>query len=132
MIYLLDTNIISFLLKGNTSIKANVAKKISEGCNVQIPVVAYYEAKRGLIAAGATTKLQSFINFVNKLGILNTTISTYDIAAQIYADLSKNGNIIEDADIFLGASAIEHDAILVTNNEKHLSHIKNLKLEVWN
>ena len=59
------------------------------------------------------------------------TTTTLDIAAQIYADLKKTGKPIEDDDLFIGASALEHDAILVTNNEKHLGHIKDLKIEAW-
>ena len=100
--------------------------------DVKIPVVAYYEAKRGLLATGATTKLDRFLNFAQKLGIVNTTIGTYDVASQIYADLRKEGKLIEDADIFIGAASLENGAILVTNNPSHLSRIKNIQLEVWN
>ncbi len=56
----------------------------------------------------------------------------YERSAQIYADLKKDGNIIEDDDIFIGATALENDAVLVTNNERHLGRINGLKIEVWN
>lgn len=131
MIYLLDTNIISYIIKGNMSIKSSLVKLITNGNEVHIPAVAYYEAKRGLLATGATAKLERFMHFVNRQGIVNTTITTYDTAAQIYSDLSKAGKLIEDADIFIGATALEHNAVLITNNEQHLSHIKNLQIEVW-
>ena len=42
-----------------------------------------------------------------------------------------DANIIEDDDIFIGATALENDAIFVTNNERHLGRIKDLKYEVW-
>jgi predicted nucleic acid-binding protein len=71
------------------------------------------------------------INFAKVLGIVELKTSTLDIAAQIYADLKNDGNIIEDDDIFIGATALENDAILVTNNERHLGRIKDLKYEVW-
>ena len=57
--------------------------------------------------------------------------SKLDFAAQIYSDLKKSGKLIEDDDIFIGAMALENNAILVTNNERHLERINDLKLEVW-
>ncbi len=85
-----------------------------------------------MLATGASTKLQKFLNFAQKLGLVNTTVETFDIASNVYADLRKSGNIIEDSDIFIGSASIEHGAILITNNEEHLSRIKDIRLEVWN
>ncbi|MBP5438894.1 MAG: PIN domain-containing protein [Treponema sp.] len=132
MTYFLDTNIISYIIKGNSEIRTKTAKLIANGHEVKIPVVAYYEAKRGLLATGASTKLQKFLNFAQKLGLVNTTVETFDIASNVYADLRKSGNIIEDSDIFIGSASIEYGAILITNNEEHLSRIKDIRLEVWN
>lgn len=52
-------------------------------------------------------------------------------ASDIYADLRRTGRIIEDSDIFIGASALVNNAILVTNNEEHLGRIKGLRIENW-
>lgn len=52
-------------------------------------------------------------------------------AAEIYVDLRNKGNIIEDADILIGAICLENDLTLVTNNEEHFKRIKNLKFENW-
>ena len=48
MTYLLDANIISYLLKGDERLKAIIADKLWQGDKVMIPRVAYYEVKRGL------------------------------------------------------------------------------------
>lgn len=131
MTYFLDTNIISYIIKGNAEIYAKTVQLLEDGNDVKIPAVAYYEVKRGLIVVGASSKLQLFLTFAQKLGVVNTTIETYDIAAQVYADLRTSGKIIEDADIFIGAEAVKHNAILITNNAEHLSRIKNIHIEVW-
>ncbi len=55
----------------------------------------------------------------------------YERSAQIYADLKNTGKLIEDDDIFIGATTIENDAVLITNNEQPLGRIKDLKYEVW-
>ncbi len=130
MTYFLDTNIISYLLKGKKSVLKRIDELAEEKNEILIPSIAYYEIKRGLLASGATTKLNLFLNFAEEMGIVELTISTLDISSQIYADLQSNGNLIEDADIFIGASALEHNAVLLTNNEQHLGRIKDLKIEV--
>ena len=131
MTYLLDANIISYLLKGDERLKAIIADKLWQGDKVMIPRVAYYEVKRGLLARGATAKMQRFMNWASLLGTVGLTDDTLDIAAQVYADLSKKGRLIEDDDIFIGSTAIKYNAVLVTNNVDHLSRIDNLNIENW-
>ena len=131
MTYLLDANIISYLLKGDKRLKAIIADKLWQGDKVMIPRVAYYEVKRGLLARGATAKMQRFMNWASLLGTVGLTDDTLDIAAQVYADLSKKGRLIEDDDIFIGSTAIKYNAVLVTNNVDHLSRIDNLNIENW-
>ena len=132
MTYFLDTNIISYLLKGNATVLKKLEELGEEDNQVGIPSVAYYEIKRGLLASGATTKLTRFLNFVKQIGIVELKSSTLDLASQIYADLKNSGDMIEDDDIFIGATALESEAVLITNNEQHLGRIKDLKIEVWN
>ena len=132
MTYFLDTNIISYLLKGNASVLKRLEELAEEDNQFGIPSIAYYEIKRGLLASGATTKLTRFLNFVKQIGIVELKSSTLDLASQIYADLKKSGDMIEDHDIFIGATALESEAVLITNNEQHLGRIKDLKIEVWN
>lgn len=131
MTYFLDTNIVSYILKGNQFILEKVERLVRNKDDVALPVIVYYEVKRGLISSGATKKLNLFLNFATKMGIVDLKTSTLDLASVIYAELRKQGNVIEDDDIFIGASALEHNAILVTNNERHLGRIKDLRIEVW-
>ncbi len=130
MIYCLDTNIISYHLKGNRMVLKHFEIAALNDDKILIPSIAYYEIKRGLIASGATEKMNKFLAFAEYLGIAELKTSTLEIAAQIYADLKKSGEVIEDDDIFIGAIALENNAVLVTNNVAHLGRIKNLKIEV--
>ena len=45
--------------------------------------------------------------------------------------LEKDGEIIDDADLFIAACAVDINATLVTNNEKHFKRIKELKVQNW-
>lgn len=133
MKYFLDTNIISYLIQKNTSVRQKLQELIDQDdVELYISVVTYYELKRGLIASNATAKLNALqITLHSHFQIVMMNFDMFERSAQIYADLKKSGNLIEDDDIFIGASALEHNAILITNNEKHLGRIKDLKLEVW-
>ena len=48
-VYALDSNIISFYLKGNETVIENIEKAISEDHTILIAPIAYYEVKRGLL-----------------------------------------------------------------------------------
>jgi tRNA(fMet)-specific endonuclease VapC len=53
------------------------------------------------------------------------------VYAKEKALLRKNGTIIDDMDIFIGATAIANDMILVSDNEKHLKRLSKIKIENW-
>lgn len=50
------------------------------------------------------------------------------IAGKIRSSLAVKGEKIGDMDVLIAASAIARDAILLTQNAKHFSRIKNLKI----
>ena len=54
-----------------------------------------------------------------------------DVFGEIKSSLERKGNIIEDLDILIGATALSHNLILVTNNVKHFRKIKDLRMENW-
>ena len=132
MKYFLDTNIISYILNGNEKVKNRIEEILLNNDIISIPVFSYYEIKRGLLSVGASAKIERFNNFVKICELVDINISTFDIAAQIYAQLKQEGNLIEDADLFIGVSALENNAVLITNNANHLQRIPNLKIEVLN
>ena len=71
--------------------------------------------------------INTFIRRVRVLPILNVI----GIYAREKALLRKTGNIIDDLDIFIGATAIANNMILVTDNEKHLSRLSDIQIENW-
>lgn len=131
MLYLLDTNIISYLLINDTTTVANFDKCLVAGNDIKIPDIAYYEVQRGLLYNNSKKLQKSFDNFCLSQGIMEVTIPAFYRAAQIYAKLRKKGQLIEDADLIIAAIAIENNAILATNNTGHMSRIEKLKLENW-
>jgi tRNA(fMet)-specific endonuclease VapC len=131
MKYVLDTNIITAILKGDEKLNQKIKKSILDGESILINAISYYEIKRGLLAINATTKLKNFEFFCNSFGLLLLdTLSIFDIAAEIYSDLRNRGKPIKDADILIASIVIFNDFVLVSN-DTHFIRIQNLKLENW-
>ena len=130
MTYFLDANIISYIIKQIPSVLTRLQDLVRNNASIKIPIVAYYEVKRGLLANKTSNRLAIFDTQIKQLGLVPMTESTFECAAQIYAHLKQCGSIIEDADLFIGASALENNAILITNNARHLQRIPNLQIEI--
>ena len=129
MTYFLDANIISYIIKQIPSVLTRLQDLVRNDASIKIPIVAYYEVKRGLLVNKASSRLAIFDTQIKQLGLVPMTESTFECAAQIYAHLKQLGSIIEDADLFIGASALENNAILITNNARHLQRIPSLQIE---
>jgi predicted nucleic acid-binding protein len=129
--YAIDSNIISYLLKGNEQIAERIEAETSIGHEVVIPPIAYYEVKRGLIASSATAKIEIFNNLCSENKVGDIDRATLDAAATIYASLRLIGRSIEDADILIAAFCIANDFTLITNNTKHFEHINGLSFMNW-
>jgi tRNA(fMet)-specific endonuclease VapC len=57
--------------------------------------------------------------------------NSLDIYAKEKAKLRKQGLVIDDFDILIGATAVANDMIMVTNNVAHLSRLDNIVIEDW-
>jgi len=131
MTYALDTNIISYLLRGDEAVTRRWRHERTQGNKSIIPILSYYEAKRGLVAAGAATKLKAFVKVCAALTVDALNIKDVDTASNIYASLKKQGKPIEDADLLIAAQAVTRGYTLVTNNTKHFEGIDGLIIENW-
>jgi len=132
MKYLLDTNTVSMLMKGNVPVRRHFEEAIRLGGDISISAICYYEIKRGLIKSNAIKQLEEFNNFCETYKpVLLDTLGIFDNAANIYAYLSKTGKVMGDADILIGSTALQNDFVVVTDNIKHFNRIKNLKVVNW-
>lgn len=130
--YIIDTNIITALFKKNESVLFRLQQALINGDKVIINGISYYEIKRGLLAAQATSKLSRFDLFCKRLGTLwLDKQDIFDEASSIYADLQVKGQLIPDADILIAALAKTYNSIVVTDNLRHFQRIPDLPVENW-
>ena len=127
----LDTNIITAFLKNDSRVVERVSDYLEFFDKLTINIISYYEILRGLKDLGNEEKLRRFDNFIQENELVFITKDTIEKAAEIYAYLKKEGNLIEDADILMASTAIVEDLVLITNNIKHFKRVKDLEIENW-
>ena len=68
--------------------------------------------------------------FISKFAII-PIFNSLDIYAKEKANLRRQGQMIDDFDILIGATAIANDMIMVTNNVEHLKRLDNIQIQDW-
>ncbi|MCR4404602.1 MAG: type II toxin-antitoxin system VapC family toxin [Candidatus Acetothermia bacterium] len=129
--YLLDTNILIEILRNSPTVLAHMRAAITAGRDVQINALSYYETRRGLLNTLRADKLRKFDAFCRVFGIVHLDQAALDRASEIYADLEKKGELIEDADILIAGMALVNHAVLVTDDISHFKRVVGLALENW-
>ncbi|WP_089721537.1 type II toxin-antitoxin system VapC family toxin [Candidatus Entotheonella palauensis] len=128
---MLDSDILSMYLKGDPDVTPNVSAYLSEFDYLTLSIISEYEIRRGLEYKNATTQLTQFEAFVGDNEVLAFNANACKIAARLYATLRHSGQLIADGDLLIAASALAHDCVLVTNNERHFQRVSELRVENW-
>jgi tRNA(fMet)-specific endonuclease VapC len=127
--FLLDTNIIIAYFKGSYVVKEKTISNLEE-IAVSTLVIAElnYGAKSSQNPEKNLEKLSYFIDVIRIIPFdLLCAIKFGDIKSKLRAIGKPTGEV----DALIAATALTHNAILVTNNLKHFENIEGLKTENW-
>lgn len=128
MTYLLDTNICVFLLRNKFDIASKIASVGVDHCCISEITVAEL-----LYGAECSNHPAENLEMVKELceSIVIVPISdSLETYASKKSELRRNGLLIDDFDLLIGATALYNDFILVTDNVKHFRRLQ-IKLENW-
>ncbi|HUV80013.1 MAG TPA: type II toxin-antitoxin system VapC family toxin [Candidatus Bathyarchaeia archaeon] len=128
---LLDTSILISFLKGEQNVVTKVEEYLEEFNIISLSIITYYEILRGLNYLGNEIKIRSFDELMDKSEMITLDREIINRASEIYAELMRRGELIEDADILIAASCQVKGMVLVTDNEEHFRRIENLEVENW-
>jgi tRNA(fMet)-specific endonuclease VapC len=123
---LLDTNIISALLKG----EASIADEIDKAARVYLSATVIGELFYG---AQYSIQVENNIKNITKLIAryeVSVDAETSAIYGKIKAFLRKNGTPIPENDIWIASTAIQYKLKLSTR-DNHFKQIENLDLLTW-
>ena len=130
MKYILDTNICVYWLKGSENIENKASGVGLDAMSISFITLSelYYGAYK---SQRRDKNIRNIEKLKEKLFVVESNDLICEMFGKIKVTLINNGNIIDNADIFIAACALTEDAILVTNNEKHFQRIDELRLENW-
>jgi tRNA(fMet)-specific endonuclease VapC len=130
MPYLIDTNIIIYSINGNAAVHNNFIK--NESIPKYISVITYGELLFGARKSQNIEKNSAVVYRIKELfPIIDIDKAIIETFSELKAHAHKTGSIIDDFDLLIASTALTTNATLVTNNEKHFSKIKGLKIENW-
>jgi tRNA(fMet)-specific endonuclease VapC len=129
--FLLDTNICIYLIKKKPEHLLHRLKKyeqlISGISSITLSELEYGVQKSAFVEQNALNLLRFLVQF-NVVPFDESAAREY---GQIRASLEKQGRMIGNMDMLIGAHARSLGCVLVTNNEKEFKRIDGLKIVNW-
>ena len=133
-IYMLDTNICSFIMRERPpAVVDRLQRAIELQNSVAISVITYYEMLLGAIGKNASPRHASLIEaFVVRLSaILPWDRVAAEEAMRVRRDLNAKGTPIGGNDAMIAGHALAAHCVLVTNNTREFSRVAGLHVEDW-
>jgi len=128
-LFMLDTDTVSFALRGHGNVGAELARRApSDLCVSAITVVelrfgAYRRRSKKIHAA-----IQTFVSAVR---VMPFDVAAADRFGAVSTALADSGVPIGQMDTLIASHALSVSATLVTNNQKHFAKVRGLRLANW-
>ena len=127
--YLLDTNICIYFIKGQFELNKKIAEVGEQNCFISEMTIA--ELKYGVENSKTVEEMRKIVEaFIPKFLVI-PIYNSLDIYAKEKAKLRKQGLMIDDFDILIGATSFANNMVMVTNNVAHLNRLDNILIEDW-
>ena len=129
--YMLDTDMCSYIIKEHPeSVRQRFQKLAME--QLCVSVVTYAELIYGVERSSSKRVNRSIIeDFVRHLDVMDWDTGAADQYGMIRTELEVAGTPIGAMDMMIAAHAKSIKAVLATNNQKHFTKIKGLKIDNW-
>lgn len=126
--YLLDTNVIIEVLRGNDDIINKIEGIGQKNCFISEITLA--ELLYGAVRGNKQKNFKDVEQIEKEFNVLPIRPAFREYSeARNY--LRLNGTPIDHMDLFVASVAIHNSLTLVTHNTKHFQRIPNLKIEDW-
>ncbi len=133
MSYVLDTNAVSAIMKGEPGTLARLRAVPKREVLVPQPVVA--EISYGIARLPRSKRKDAlrerFDLIKSELIRADWTDAVSEAFGEIKATLERRGTRTEDFDAAIAAHAVAREAILVTANVEHMIRVPGLRVEDW-
>jgi len=131
MLYMLDTNICSYIIRNKPqSIKAKL-QEVEENHTIALSSIVVSELLYGATKKNSPKLMQIVSAFIDNFIIYDYSKVSAKSYANIRTDLEKKGKIIGANDLLIASHALSLGAVLVTNNTREFERVEKLVLEDW-
>lgn len=133
-IYMLDTNICSYIMRERqASVLERLQKAVEGQHRITISAITYYEMLLGTVGRNASPRHARLVEaFVARLSaILPWDAAAAETATRIKRELAAKGTPIGGNDTMIAGHALAADCVLVSNNVREFARVKALRLEDW-
>jgi len=129
-VYLLDTNIVIYCLKGHEVVNKNLLSYLNDPINISVVTLMelYYGAYKSKKVESNLAKIKTLENSIEVIPLGKEVVEIFGIYK---AKLERSGTPLDDFDLILAACAMTNNLVLVTNNTKHFKRIEGLKITDW-
>ena len=127
--FLLDSDTCISLIRGNQNVKGSIALAGSKNCFISEITIA--ELRFGAERCNWREREHAVVDLVCEKFMVLPISKAIRIFAAEKARLWNIGQKIADFDLLIGATALYHGLILVTNNTRHFERMQSLRLENW-
>ncbi len=131
MLVALDTNTCIDLLRGRSPSLESRMRSCSPS-QVALPSMVYAELLLGAeLSARPAPNRRLVERFVEPLRLLDFDAAAAAVYARIRARLQADGTLIGPNDLIIAATALAHQAVLVSANTREFSRVPGLQVEDW-
>ena len=132
--YMLDTCICSYIMREKPlSVLQQLQEASQSQCRLVISAITYAELQYGAASKKASPKHQILVNaFVQRVDmVLAWDRRAVDASTTVKTQLEAAGTPISSNDTAIAGHAIAAECVLVSNNTREFSRVKDLMLEDW-
>ena len=133
MTYLVDTDYVVDYLKGQRNVPEMLTQLFPEG--IALSIITFAEVYKGIYYGQNRTHyeqgLRQFLQGVCLLGITRSIVRRFAILRGQLRAQPEGKTVVQpkdNYDIFIAATALQHNLTLITRNVKDYQRIPNLKL----
>jgi len=128
--YLLDTNIISDIIRNPFGLAAQCIEKINPK-EICTSIIVACELRYGCAKKGSPKLLNRVESILELIPVLSLTTPVDGEYGGIRAELEAAGQTIGSNDLLIAAHAYTLGCILVTDNVREFGRIRGLQVENW-
>lgn len=128
--YMLDTNIISDLIRNPQGKAAKRIAKVGDG-NIGTSIIVAAELRYGCAKSGSKRLLKAVEDILSEINVLPFDAPADATYGAIRSELEAAGSLIGSNDLLIAAHACAIGARIVTANVDEFKRVQGLKVENW-